>query len=95
MKQMQCAVEVDSPTPYGVQEGPDCSNCSLMPHLRLACICRRRLTCVATMDRRGTVAVVEEVARGGEGGAISCRGRLSDTIWCVGRLWWSKEDATA
>ena len=36
-------VEVDSPPPYGVQDGPDRLNSLLMPHLRLAYICRRRM----------------------------------------------------
>ena len=34
---------------------------SLLCNVRLAHICRRRLTCLLAMDRRGTVAVVEEV----------------------------------
>ena len=33
----------------------------LLCNLRLAYMCRRRLTCLLAMDRRGTVAVVEEV----------------------------------
>src|SRR5210317_2208299 len=48
---------------FGVLEGPDRSNSLLLRNLRLAYICRRRLTCLLAMDRRGTVAVVEEVGR--------------------------------
>src|SRR6056300_1174999 len=42
---------------YGVYEGPDRSNSLLLRNLRLAYICRRRLTCLLAMDRRGTVVV--------------------------------------
>jgi hypothetical protein len=54
-------VEVDSPPPYGVQEGPDGLNSLLMPHLRLAYICRRRLMRSLALERHGCVAIVEEV----------------------------------
>src|SRR6056300_1269026 len=55
---------------YGVGEGPDGSNILLLRNLRLAHICRRRLTCLLAMDRRGTVTVVEEVPLGGGAGGI-------------------------
>src|SRR6056300_107283 len=55
---------------YGVYEGPDRSNSLLLRNLRLAYICRRRLTCLLAMDRRGTVAVVEEASAQGKTGGI-------------------------
>src|SRR6056300_1613774 len=55
---------------YGVCEGPDGSNSLLLRNLRLAYICRRRLTCLLAMDRRGTVTEVEEVHSGRDSGGI-------------------------
>src|SRR5210317_2261040 len=55
---------------YGVYESPGRRKSLLLPDLRLAYICRRRLTCLLAMDRRGTVAVVEEVPRRGKAGGI-------------------------
>src|SRR6056300_346055 len=46
---------------YGVEEGHGGSNSYLMPLLRLAYICRRRMMRTLAMDGLGTVAVVEEV----------------------------------
>src|SRR6056300_1072456 len=55
---------------YGVWEGPDGSNSLLLRNLRLAHICRRRLTCLLAMDRRGTATEVEEVHSGRYSGGI-------------------------
>src|SRR6056300_334351 len=54
----------------GVWEGPDRSNSLLLCNLRLAHMCRRRLTCLLAMDRRGTVTEVEEVHSGRDSGGI-------------------------
>ena len=45
-----------------VQEGSDGPNTLLMPHLRLAWICRRRMLRSLAFDHLGCVAVVEEVS---------------------------------
>src|SRR5210317_1197173 len=55
---------------YGVYEGPDRSNSLLLRNLRLAYICRRRLTCLLAMYGRGTVAVVKDASTVGEAGGI-------------------------
>src|SRR5210317_2021284 len=55
---------------YGVQEGHGGANSLLMPLLRLAYICRRRMMRTLAMDGLGTVAVVEEVDLWGESGGI-------------------------
>ena len=55
------AVEVDSPPPYGVLEGPAWSKSLLLRNLRLAHIYRRRTMRTLAFDRHGCVAVVEAV----------------------------------
>src|SRR6056300_588369 len=76
-------VEVDSPPSYGMvcRKAPIVQTaCCCVICVWLAYICRRRLTCLLAMDRRGTVAVVEDR------GVLTrrnrrYRGRLSAIIW--------------
>src|SRR5210317_1494602 len=55
---------------FCVWVGSDRRKSLLLRNLRLAHIWRRRLTCLLAMDRRGTVAVVEEVPRLAKAGGI-------------------------
>src|SRR5210317_923103 len=53
---------------FCVWVGSDRRKSLLLRNLRLAYVCRRRLQRLLAMDRRGTVAVVEKVPRGGKAG---------------------------
>ncbi len=56
------AVEVDSPPPYGVYEGPDRLHEMLLCNFGLVHIYRRRMMRYETMDRHGCVAIAIEVS---------------------------------
>src|SRR5210317_380724 len=67
---------------YGVSDSPDRPKSLLLCNLRLAYLCRRRLTCLLAMDRRGTVVVVDEVRRRVNAGRIEVDSRPSYGMVC-------------